>query len=84
MFTAKVISDGRLFMAQIEEGTSRDALNLEKGKTYYGLVFDSGPTQTQYVEYSEAKPALFKGIDLENTPGDFRLILLRRNPPTQT
>ena len=47
MFTAKVIADGRLFMAQIEKGTLRDARSLEKDKTYYGLVFNSGPIQTQ-------------------------------------
>jgi hypothetical protein len=78
MFTAKVIADGRLFMGQLEKGTWRDAYMLEPEKEYYGLVFDSTPTRTPYIEYSNAEPAFFKSEELEDVPGDLRLIPIGR------
>lgn len=81
MFTAKVIADGRFFMGQIEKSTFRDAQQLEKDKTYYGLVFDHIVGQTQYVEYSECESAIFNGDELEDLPGEFRLIAIRGTKP---
>ena len=78
MFTAKVIADGRLFMGQIETGKWRDAHVLEAGKEYYGLVFDSSPTRTQYIEYGNAEPAYFKSEELEDAPENLRLIPIAR------
>jgi hypothetical protein len=74
MFTARVIADGRFFMGDTDTETGRDAHKLEAGKTYAGNVLDSMPTETQYIEFSRASRATFRSSELEELPGDFRLI----------
>lgn len=78
MFTAKVKTDGRLFMGYIERGTWVEAHVLEAGKEYCGIVFDSAPTRTHYVEYEGSEIAFFKSDELEDVPHDLQLILLAR------
>lgn len=73
MFAAKVITDGRFFIADTDAETGGDAHALEPGKSYWGNVLESVPTATQYVEYSGASRACFDSADLIDLPGDFRL-----------
>jgi hypothetical protein len=81
--TTKVKADGRFFLASIDLGEDgkgfRDAHPpLEGNKTYWGHLFtDSLVGQTQYVEYSEVEAATFKGDELEELPGEFRLVGVR-------
>jgi hypothetical protein len=77
MFRAKVIADGRFFMGVTETETGRDAHKIEKGKTYSGNVLDSMPTETQYVEFSDTTRATSHSSELEELPGDYRLIPVR-------
>jgi hypothetical protein len=81
VFTAKVIADGRFFMGQMEKDTLRDAHQIEAGKKYYGLVFDHIMGDTQYIEYSECEPATFDASELEDLPGEFRLLAIRGKRP---
>lgn len=74
MFTARVKADGRFFIASIVVPVNRDAHKLEPGKQYQGHVLDSMPTQTHYVEFSKATWETFSSAELEELPGDYRLI----------
>jgi len=73
-FTAKVRSTGQLFWVATEEGPTRDAHLLEPGKQYAGHLFDAVRTQPDRVEYTETKWATFAADDLEDWPGDIRLV----------
>jgi len=75
-FTAKVRSTGQLFWAATVDGLSRDAHRLEPGKEYSGHLFDAVRTQPDRVEYTEAKWATFKSGELDDWPGDIRLVHL--------
>jgi hypothetical protein len=83
LITTKVKADGRLFLASVDRGSDgtdfRDALSpLERDKMYWGHLFEGSLVgQTQYVEYSEVESAEFKGDELEELPGDFRLVPFR-------
>jgi hypothetical protein len=77
MFTARVIADGRFFMGDTDIETGRDAHSIEAGKTYSGNVLDSIPTETQYVEFSKSSRATFHSSELEELPGNYRLIPVR-------
>jgi hypothetical protein len=78
MFNAKVKADGRLFVGYIENGTSIEVHALETNKEYFGLVFDSGPTHTPYIEYEGSTFASFKSEELESAPEDLCLIQIDR------
>lgn len=65
MFAAKVKADGRFFIATHK---------LEPGKEYYGVVFDSFVGQTPYVECAGQDIAFFRSDELENLPGEYRLV----------
>jgi hypothetical protein len=76
-FTAKVKADGRFFLGSIEllpDDEERTALNLQPGKRYKGLVFDSMPTLTHYVEFNKCSLGEFSSKELEDLPGDYRLL----------
>jgi hypothetical protein len=77
MFTAKVIADGRFFMGDTEKDTGRDAHEIEKGKTYSGNLLDSTPTLTKYIEFSGSTRATFHSSELEELPGEYRLIKVK-------
>ena len=77
MFTARVKADSRFFMGDTDIETGRDAHKLEAGKTYSGNVIDSMPTETHYIEFSRAKRATFRSDELEELPGNYRLIPVR-------
>jgi hypothetical protein len=80
LITTRVKSDSTFFLAQIDRGIDgeefRDAYPpLQSSKIYYGLLFeDSIAGQTQYVEYTTPIAKEFKGEELEEIQGDFRLI----------
>jgi hypothetical protein len=82
IITTKVKADGRFFMASIDRGTDgqqfRDAHPpLEKGKVYWGHLFDGSMVgQSPWVEYGTAEGAIFKGDELEELPGEFRLVMV--------
>jgi hypothetical protein len=77
VFTARVIADGQFFMGDTDVATGRDAHRLEAGKTYAGNVLDSIPTETQFVEFSKASRATFHSSQLEELPGEYRLVPVR-------
>jgi hypothetical protein len=78
--TTKVKADGRFFLASIDRGVDgndfRDAHPpLERGKSYWGHLLDGSDVhQSQWVEYGASDSATFKGDELEELPGEFRLI----------
>jgi hypothetical protein len=78
--TAKVKADGRFFMASIDRGVDgsdfRDPLPpLNNSKFYWGHLFEGSMVgQSPWVEYSSAEGAVFKGDELEELPGEFRLV----------
>lgn len=79
MFTTKIRATGQLFMATNEvdeEGIlGRDAHELRQGKRYGGHLFlDSNPLASPWVEFSEAKWAVFRAEELEDFPAELRLI----------
>lgn len=76
-FTAKVRVTGQLFWAAIDGETYRDAHRLEEGKRYSGHLFQSVVTEPNLVAYTEARWATFAAVELEDWPGDIRLIHVR-------
>ena len=81
--TTKVKRDGRFFLASIDRGVDglafRDAHPpLEDDKIYWGHLLDGSTVgQSSWVEYSARESATFKGDQLEELPGEFRLIPVR-------
>jgi hypothetical protein len=76
-FTAKVKADGRFFIGSIEllhDDEERMAHNLQPGKKYKGLVFDSMPTLTQYIEFNKCSLGEFESNELEDLPGNYKII----------
>jgi len=76
-FTTKVLSTGQLFWAAIDAETFRDAHRLEDGKRYSGHLFQSVLTEHNRVVYTEATWATFPAGELEDWPGDIRLLHVR-------
>lgn len=76
-FTTKLRSTGQLFGAAVDADTYRDAYRLEDGKRYSGHLFDSVVTEPERVVYTEARWATFTATELEDWPGDIRLIHVR-------
>ena len=76
-FTSKLRTTGQLFWAAIDADNFRDAHKLEDGKRYSGHLFESVLTQPDRVVYNEARWATFAAKDLEDWPGDIRLIHIR-------
>lgn len=72
-FTAKIKSDGRFFIGSSELPGYRDAHAIEPGKRYQGLILDSMPSQTHYVEFNKAVLGEFDSDELEEMFGDFKL-----------
>jgi hypothetical protein len=77
--TTKVKADGRFFMASIDKGVDgtqfRDPLPpLEKDKLYWGHLFEgSFVGQSPWVDFGLCESHEFKGDELEELPGEFRL-----------
>jgi len=76
-FTSKLRSTGQLFWAAVDADTFRDVHKLEDGKRYSGHLFESVLTEPDRVVYTEARWATFAAQELEDWPGDIRLIHLR-------
>lgn len=80
LITTKVRSDGRFFLASIDKGMDgqgfRDAHPpLEKNHVYWGhFLADSVVGESPWIEYSARESAEFRGDELEELPGEFRLI----------
>lgn len=78
--TTKVKADGRFFLASIDKGVDgkdfRDAHPpLDPKKIYWGhLLEGSAVHQSPWIEYEEVGSADFKGDELEDAPGEFRLV----------
>ena len=76
-FTAKLRASGQLFWAAVDADTFRDAHQLEDGKRYSGHLFESVLTEPDRVVYTEARWATLTAAELEDWPGDIRLIHVR-------
>jgi hypothetical protein len=78
--TTKVKADGRFFLASIDRGVDeqlfRDAHPpLENDKFYWGHLLDGSTVgQSPWVEYSYCESATFRGDQLDELPGEFRLV----------
>ncbi len=77
-FTAKLRSTGQLFGRPVDAETFRDAHRLEDGKRYSGHLFQSVLTEPNHVVYTEANWATLAAGELEDWPGDIRLIHVRK------
>jgi hypothetical protein len=80
---AKVVKTGEFFQATAiieDDGIQRDTHQpLEPTKQYRGSLFPGthvGASKT--IKFSEVTHATFLGSDLEEVPGDIRLIPVRR------
>jgi hypothetical protein len=76
-FTARLRATGQLFWAAVDADTFRDALKFEDGKRYSGHLFESVLTELDRVVYTEARWATFTAQELEDWPGNIRLIHIR-------
>jgi hypothetical protein len=82
-FTAKVIATGEFFWATTdigaEKGRFRDAhLPLDKTIYYMGNFLPGSLVgRSFYVEFSESETATYHGSELDEVPGDIRLIPVR-------
>ena len=74
------LKDGRVFLATIDQGVDgtdiHDAYRpLENEKLYWGQLFDGSMIgQSPWVEYDSVENAVFKGSELEELPGEYRLV----------
>lgn len=72
-----------MFLVGMDSGTEddphwRDPIPPLKADTLYGgNLLDGEVGQTQYVEYDAVGWAKYKGSELEEVPGDYRLLDLR-------
>jgi hypothetical protein len=76
-FTARLRATGQLFWGAVDAETFRDAHKLEDGRRYSGHLFESVLTERERVVYTEARWATFTAQELEDWPGDIRLIHIR-------
>jgi hypothetical protein len=80
MVSAKVIATGELFTATTDFGTNEQSYHdahspLQADHLYGGHLFpESNVGTSQYVEFSEAKSAMFHGSELDEDIGDIRLV----------
>jgi hypothetical protein len=80
--TTKVKADGRFFMASIDQGVDGKDFRdphppLDNSKFYWGhLLEGSAVHQSPWVEYGARESAVFKGDELEELPGEFRLVIV--------
>jgi hypothetical protein len=85
--TAKVIATDELFLAatvaDADKGNQHDAQPpIDPEKMYMGnLLVGSLSGNSIYVEYTEPATKWFKGSELEEVPGDVRLIPMHERPP---
>ena len=76
-FTSKLRATGQLFWAGVDADNFRDVHKLEDGKRYSGHLFESVLTEPDRIVYTKARWATFAAKELEDWPGDIRLIHIR-------
>jgi hypothetical protein len=80
MITTKVKTTQQMFLVGIDMGTDaeprwRDAIPPLKPDIWYaGNLLDGEVGQTQYVEYGVVEWGRYKGSELDEVPGDHRLL----------
>jgi hypothetical protein len=85
-FTAKVIATGEFFWATADLGAEKERfrdtqLPLDKTIYYMGnLLPGSLVGNSFYVEFSDVETATFHGSELEEVPGDIRLMPSHAKP----
>ncbi len=83
LITAKVKATRQMFLVGIDMGTDADPTwrdpvePLQKDRWYAGNLLDGEVGQTHCVEYGVVEWGKFKGDELEELPGDYRLLNLR-------
>jgi hypothetical protein len=83
LIPAKVKATQQMFLVGIDMGTDanptwRDpASPLQNERWYAGNLLDGEVGETHYVQYSVVEWRRFKGDELEEVPGDHRLLPIR-------